>query len=67
VRLAVGHPSHPSFFRAQALELLHPDAAGRCDAAARSKRLYTGNDHRIKPLVTAILKHPAAPTVGRAW
>jgi uncharacterized protein (DUF1800 family) len=58
VRLAVGNPSHASFFVRKLWSYFIPTPP---DAATQRalERMYTHNDHRIKPVVTAILKHPA--------
>jgi uncharacterized protein (DUF1800 family) len=58
VRLAVAHPSHPSFFVNKLWGYFIPTPA---DAATQRalERVYVENGKRIKPVVTAILKHPA--------
>ncbi len=67
-RLCVHHPQHPSFFVDEALGLLHPDAAAARDAA-RARALYVRSGYEIRPVVEAILKHPAPlrrPADGQA-
>jgi uncharacterized protein (DUF1800 family) len=58
VRLAVANPAHPSFFVRKLWSYFVPTALD--DATARSlERLYVSNGRRVKPVVAAILKHPA--------
>jgi uncharacterized protein (DUF1800 family) len=58
VRLAVTNPAHPSFFVRKLWAYFVPTAPD--DATARSlERLYVSHGHRVKPVVAAILKHPA--------
>jgi uncharacterized protein (DUF1800 family) len=58
VRLAVAHPSHPSFFVNKLWGYFIPTPP---DAATQHalERVYVENGKRIRPIVTAILKHPA--------
>jgi uncharacterized protein (DUF1800 family) len=58
VRLAASHPDHPSFFVTKLWSYFVPTPP---DAATlRSlERVYVANGQRIKPVVAAILKHPA--------
>ncbi len=57
-RLAVTNPAHAGFF---VRKLWSYFVATAPDAATQHalEQLYLGNDRRIKPVVTAILKHPA--------
>ena len=58
VRLAVTHPSHPSFFVRKLWSYFVPTVPD--DSTQRAlERLYVGNGRRVKPVVAAILKHPA--------
>ena len=57
-RLAVTHPAHAAFFVGKLWSYfiaVPPDAA----TMHALEQLYVGNDRRIKPVVAAILKHPA--------
>jgi uncharacterized protein (DUF1800 family) len=58
VRLAVTHPAHPSFFVRKLWGYFVPTAP---DAATQRalEQVYVGNGRRVKPVVAAILKHPA--------
>ena len=51
-------PEARALLREQALGLLHPRAAGRRDAQGRSQALYVRSGHNIRPVISAILKHP---------
>ena len=64
VRLTVSHPAHPEFF---VRKLWSYFVAGEPDAATLRglERLYTSNDREVRPVLTAILKHPALYTGGR--
>jgi uncharacterized protein (DUF1800 family) len=57
-RLCVTHPDHPFFFVDKLWSYFVPTAP---DAATQHalERVYVGGGRKIKPLVTAILKHPA--------
>ena len=73
VELVLTHPLHPSFFVAQALELLHPGAAERRDVAPRSSsstsRLGPPDPPgaRGDPLLARVLRGPAhGQAAGRA-
>ncbi len=57
-RLCVTHPDHPSFFVAKLWSYFVPTAP---DAATQRalERVYVRGGRKIKPVVTAILKHPA--------
>jgi uncharacterized protein (DUF1800 family) len=58
VRLVVTHPAHPSFFVRKLWSYFVPTAPD--DATQRAlEHIYVGNGRRIKPVVAAILKHPA--------
>jgi uncharacterized protein (DUF1800 family) len=58
VRLAVSHPSHPSFFVSKLWSYFIPTPADNATLQAL-EHLYVSSGRRIKPVVTAILKHPA--------
>ena len=64
VRLAVSHPDHSSFF---VNKLWSYFIAGTPDAATERalQQLYVSSGHQIRPVVTAILKHPALYDGGR--
>jgi uncharacterized protein (DUF1800 family) len=64
VRLSVSHPDHPSFF---VRKLWSYFVAGEPDAATQRslERLYVSNGHAVRPVVVAILKHPALYNGGR--
>ena len=64
VRLAVSHPSHPSFFVNKLWGYFIPTPA---DAATQRalEHVYLAGGKRIKPVVAAILKHPALYTGPR--
>lgn len=57
VRMSVAHPDHPSFF---VRKLWSYFVAGTPDAATQRglERLYVSTGHQVRPVVTAILKHP---------
>ena len=58
VRLAVNHPKHPSWFVRRLWDHFIPVGPSRHDAAALA-RLYRDGGHEIRPVVEAILRHPA--------
>jgi len=64
VRLSVTHPDHPSFF---VRKLWSYFIAAAPDAATQRslERLYVSSGRKVKPVVTAILKHPALYEGGR--
>jgi uncharacterized protein (DUF1800 family) len=64
VRLAVTHPDHPSFFVGKLWSYF---VAGAPDAASQRalERLYVSSGYAIRPVVTALLKHPALYEGGR--
>jgi len=64
VRLAVGHPDHPSFF---VRKLWSYFIAGTPDGATQRtlERLYVSKQYEIRPVLAAILKHPALYDGGR--
>ena len=64
VRLAVANPNHPSFF---VQKLWSYFIAGPPDAATQRalEHLYVSSGYAVKPVVTAILKHPALYSGGR--
>ena len=62
--LCLDHPKHPRFFVDKLWQLLHPDAARRRRRGARSRR-STASDYEIRPVVDAILRHPALYTGPR--
>ncbi len=57
-RLCVTHPDHPSFFVDKLWSYFIPTAP---DAATQRalQQVYVGGGRKIRPLVTAILKHPS--------
>ena len=58
VRLAVTHPNHPSFFVGKLWSYFIAGAPD--DATARAlEHLYVSSGYAVKPVVAAILKHPA--------
>ncbi len=65
VRLATSHPSHASFFVQKLWSYFVPTPI---DAATQRglEHVYVASGRQIKPVVTAILKHPALHE-GRAW
>jgi uncharacterized protein (DUF1800 family) len=64
VRLAVAQPAHPSFF---VDKLWSYFVAGAPDAATQRTlaELYVSSGHAVRPVVAAILKHPALYDGGR--
>ena len=50
----------PVVLRHQALELLHPDGAACRDAGRRSSASTSTTTTQVRPVVEAILRHPAA-------
>jgi uncharacterized protein (DUF1800 family) len=64
VRLAVTNPNHPSFF---VRKLWSYFIAGTPDDATMRalEHLYVSSGYAVKPVVTAILKHPALYSGGR--
>jgi uncharacterized protein (DUF1800 family) len=58
VQLVVSHPAHPSFFVRKLWSYFVPTAPDEATQRAL-ERVYIGNGRRIKPVVAAILKHPA--------
>jgi uncharacterized protein (DUF1800 family) len=58
VRLAVSHPNHPSFF---VRKLWSYFVAGEPDAASQHalEHVYVSSGHQVRPVLAAILKHPA--------
>jgi uncharacterized protein (DUF1800 family) len=64
VRLAVTHPDHPSFF---VRKLWSYFVAGTPDDATQRalERLYVSSGRAIRPVVAAILRHPALYQGGR--
>jgi uncharacterized protein (DUF1800 family) len=63
-RLAVSNPNHPGFFVRKLWSYFIP---GTPDAATQRalEHLYVSSGYAVKPVVTAILKHPALFTGGR--
>jgi uncharacterized protein (DUF1800 family) len=57
-RLVLKHPNHPSFFVTKLWSYFVPTAP---DAATRSAlvKLYVNGKHEVRPVVEAILRHPA--------
>jgi uncharacterized protein (DUF1800 family) len=64
VRLAVSNPNHPSFFVRKLWSYFIPGAP---DAATERalEHIYVSTGYTVKPVVTAILKHPALYAGGR--
>jgi uncharacterized protein (DUF1800 family) len=64
VKLAVAHPSHASFFVTKLWGYFIPTPP---DAATQRalEHVYVASGHKIKPVVAAILKHPALYTGPR--
>ena len=64
VRLAIAQPAHPSFF---VDKLWSYFVAGAPDAATQRTlaELYVSSGHAVRPVVAAILKHPALYDGGR--
>jgi uncharacterized protein (DUF1800 family) len=58
VRLAVTHPAHPSFFVRKLWSYFVPTPADEATQRALEST-YVSSGRRVKPVVTAILKHPA--------
>ena len=64
VRLAVAHPSHPSFFVNKLWGYFIPTPPDAATLRAL-EHVYVGSGNRIKPVVAAILKHPSLYTGPR--
>ena len=64
VRLAVAHPSHPSFFVNKLWGYFIPTPPDVATLRAL-EHVYVGSGNRIKPVVAAILKHPSLYTGPR--
>ena len=64
VRLAVSHPDHASFFVRKLWSYL---VAGNPDAGTQRalEHLYVSSGRQVRPVVTAILKHPQLYDGGR--
>jgi uncharacterized protein (DUF1800 family) len=64
VRLALANPNHPSFFVRKLWSYFIP---GTPDAATERalEQLYVSSGYEVKPVVTAILKHPTLYGGGR--
>jgi uncharacterized protein (DUF1800 family) len=64
VRLAMSNPNHPSFFVRKLWSYFIP---GTPDAATERQleHLYVSSGYTVKPVVAAILKHPALYVGGR--
>ncbi len=58
VRLAVNHPKHPSWFVRRLWDHFIPVAPSSRDAASLA-RLYRAGGFQVRPVVEAILRHPA--------
>jgi uncharacterized protein (DUF1800 family) len=58
VKLAVAHPAHPSFFVRKLWSYFVPTAPDEATARAL-ERSYVSSGRRVKPVVAAILEHPA--------
>ena len=66
-QLCLDHPLHASYFVDEAVELLRPDAPDSDDRRRARQALYAGR--QIRPVVEAILMHPAllhGPADGQA-
>src|SRR5215831_199235 len=57
-RLCVHHPLHPSFFVTKMWSYFIPTPPSKGTQRAL-QRLYVHHDYEVKPVVAAILKHPA--------
>ena len=57
--LCLAHPSHPSFFVDEAVVVLHPGSAGPQTRRALRARCTCAGDYEVRPVVEAILRHPA--------
>jgi uncharacterized protein (DUF1800 family) len=64
VRLAVAHPDHASFFVRKLWSYFVPTPPDRATQAAL-ERLYVRGGHEVRPVVAAILRHPALHTGPR--
>jgi uncharacterized protein (DUF1800 family) len=64
VRLAVTHPSHPSFFVNKLWSYFVPTPADAATQRALT-HVYLAGGKRVKPVVATILKHPALYTGPR--
>ena len=58
-RLCVDAPDPPVLLRPEAVELLRPGAARRAPRSAALEQLYAARATRCRPVVEAILRHPA--------
>jgi uncharacterized protein (DUF1800 family) len=58
VRLTVQHPKHPSFFVSKLWSYFVPTPLDS-DTRRALQALYVSNRHRVRPVVEAILRHPA--------
>jgi uncharacterized protein (DUF1800 family) len=57
-RLCLGHPSHPSFFVTKLWSYFIPTPPSARTRRAL-QRLYVGQGHAVRPVLEAILRHPA--------
>jgi uncharacterized protein (DUF1800 family) len=64
VRLAVAHPKHPAYAVRRIWDHFIPVAPPARDAAALA-RLYRASGGQVRPVVAAILRHPALHTGPR--
>jgi uncharacterized protein (DUF1800 family) len=64
VRLAVANPNHPGFFVRKLWSYFIPGTPDTATARAL-EHLYVSSGYEVKPVVTAILKHPDLYAGGR--
>ncbi len=57
VRLCIEHPKHPAYFVNKLWSYFIPVPPGRRDGDA-ARELYVHSGYQIRPVVTAILRHP---------
>ena len=57
-RLCVTHPDHPSFFVRKLWSYFVPEAPDHATQSAL-KRLYVSSEYEVRPVVAAVLRHPA--------
>ena len=57
-RLCVTHPDHASFFVQKLWSYFVPETPGRSTQSAL-ERLYVSSEYEVRPVVAAILRHPA--------
>ena len=64
-QLCLHHPTAPAVLRHEALELLRSRAARRRHTRGRSSELYRTSGYEVRPVLDAILRHPALYTGPR--